>query len=373
MKILFFRGGMGNQLFQYAYYRYLLKKGFGPIKLDAFSPSMRKKYGFQLREIFPEIAGDRNFLPYILARPSYLLFDGLNKLFKINLFTDTGSIDRPEIPAGKVWIRGLWQEYRFMNPMRDELLQTFRFIDFGPDEKENIALLPQITGTNSVSIHIRRGNYLKPSQRPYFGDLCPLEYYRDAVEKIKELVPDPAFFVFSNDPTWVKQHLDLPHAVFIDWNTGDRSYRDMHLMSLCKHNIVANSTFSWWAAWLNQNAGKIVVTPGKWINDARPGFYDKLIPAEWIRVGDVKPFVTLIADRPLAPEEIRDILKQGYADFELLLSESTEIEDKRISLAPAEPKGIHRFFLDEETIGQFKDRKFLRKWLIRSFAENKDF
>lgn len=372
MKILFFRGGMGNQLFQYAYYRYLLKKGFGPIKLDSFSPSMRKKYGFQLREIFPEIGRDRNFLPYILARPSYLLADGLNKLFKINLFTDTGSIDKPDIPSGKIWIRGLWQEYRFMDSMRDELLQTFRFIDFGTDEKENAALLPRITGTNSVSLHIRRGNYLKPSQRPYFGDLCPLEYYRESVEKIKELVPNPVFFVFSNDQAWVKQHLDLPDAVFIDWNTGSRSYRDMHLMSLCKHNIVANSTFSWWAAWLNQNDKKIVIAPKKWINDAQAGFYDKLIPLEWLKIGEEKPFVSLIAERPLTQEEIQSILKQRYADFELLLPADAGIEDERISLVPAEPKGIHRFLLDEKSLRQFKNRKFLKKWLVGYFADNKE-
>lgn len=372
MKILFFRGGMGNQLFQYAYYRYLLKKGFGPIKLDSFSPSMRKKYGFQLREIFPEIGRDPNFLPYMLARPSYLLFDGLNKLFKINLFTDTGSIDNPDIPSGKLWIRGLWQEYRFMDSMRDELLETFRFIDFGADEKENIALLPRITGTNSVSLHIRRGNYLKPSQRLYFGDLCPLEYYQEAIETIKKRVPDPVFFIFSNDQEWVKQHLDVPHAVFIDWNTGNRSYRDMHLMSLCKHNIVANSTFSWWAAWLNQNKNKLVITPRKWINDARPGFYDKLIPSEWIQIGDVKPFVSLIAERALKEEEVQNILDQRYADFELLLPGHTGIEDKRISLAPAGPKGIHRLLLNEETIKQLKDKKFLKKWLISYFRENKE-
>lgn len=372
MKILFFRGGMGNQLFQYAYYRYLVKKGFGPIKLDSFSPSMRKRYGFQLREIFPEIGKDKNFLPYIIARPFYLLFDGLNKLFKINFFTSGGSIDNPEIPSKKIWIRGIWQEFGFMESMRDELLNDFRFIDFAPDEKQSIDILPQIKTSNSVSLHIRRGNYLKPSQRPFFGDLCPLEYYREAVRQIKELIPNPTFFVFSNDQAWVKQHLDLPNAVFIDWNTGDRNFRDMQLMSLCKHNIVANSTFSWWAAWLNQNKDKIVITPKKWQHNAGSDFYDKLVPSQWIKIGEDKPFISLIAPRPLTDKEIGNILNQRYSDFELVLPQDSNINDKRISSFAQAQKGIHTFPLDKKAIEQFENKKYLKKWMITYFSKKKD-
>lgn len=355
MKILFFRGGMGNQLFQYAYYRYLLKLGFGPIKLDSFAPSMRKRYGFQIREIFPEIGKDTNFLSYWAARPFFLVGDVLKKVFKLNLTTDGGDITHPSIPAGKIWIRGTWQECAYLDAMRAELLKVFEFIPITEQERENYKIISDIRNSESVSIHIRRGNYLNSRQCMYYADICTLDYYREAIEVIKSKTANPRFFVFSNDQEWVKQNLDLAGAVYVDWNKGNWSFRDMQLMSLCKHNVIANSTFSWWAAWLNNNPDKIVVTPKKWQHNATQD-YNKLIPSTWIKVGQNTPYVSLSIQFPLTKEDKKNLARQKYFDFEVI--SGSEV-----------PRGVHSFNIEKEEISRFKDRRYLIK-KMRAYFES---
>jgi hypothetical protein len=144
-------------------------------------------------------------------------------------------------------------------------------------------MIEAISRSNSIGLHIRRGDYINNKKtRDSFGE-CSLDYYKKAVAKISETVKDPHFYVFTNDPDFVK-NLKLGNTTtFITHNTGEKSYEDMRLMSLCKHNIIANSSFSWWGAWLNENPDKIVICPS-------PAF-DKLdltdsdfYPDNWIKL-----------------------------------------------------------------------------------------
>ena len=131
-----------------------------------------------------------------------------------------------------------------------------------------------------ISIHVRRDDYLSSKYVSGFGGICTIEYYNKAVERIKEEVIDPVFYIFSDDINWCRENLKLEQGVFIDWNTGKESWQDMFLMSQCKHNIIANSSFSWWGAWLNSNSEKIVIAPRIWWN----GLKDDVVPDSWIRI-----------------------------------------------------------------------------------------
>lgn len=148
------------------------------------------------------------------------------------------------------------------------------------EKTQNTAKL--IQRKNSISIHIRRGDYLNPANSSVFGNICTLSYYQKSIKWFNDSFQDISFFVFSDDITWVKENLQFPSEVYyIDWNSGNNSWEDMCLMSLCKHNIVANSTFSWWGAWLNSNPEKLVLCPPKYTNSDN-GI--DLFPKTWIRI-----------------------------------------------------------------------------------------
>jgi hypothetical protein len=277
MKIIYIQSRLGNQLFQYAFYLYLKKRGHKHVYLDTTAPFIKKYGGFEVAKIFPAVAGNSSIIPYGIARPFYLLGDVLKKVFKINLQTEE------ENPAGrKIWWKGYWQEYQYPEYVRDELMRDLQFRPV-TDEK-NTETIVAITRSNSVSLHVRRGDYLLAHIRPTFGDICTLEYYREAIEYIGQKVETPQFFIFSDDPSWVKENLVIANAVYVDWNTGQNNFRDMQLMSLCKHHILANSSFSWWGAWLNQYKEKIVVCPDKWFHNYPEDFPDKLLPHSWHRI-----------------------------------------------------------------------------------------
>jgi len=146
-------------------------------------------------------------------------------------------------------------------------------------EEKNIRLLESMKNRNTVSIHVRRGDYI---EHPTLGGVCNLKYYLNSIKYIKANVQDPFFIIFSNDIAWCKDSLDLDNSVYVDWNTGTSSFKDMQLMSLCKNNIIANSSFSWWGAWLNDNNNKIIVCPNKWLNDKNIGI--DVMPPQWHRV-----------------------------------------------------------------------------------------
>lgn len=167
---------------------------------------------------------------------------------------------------------------------REDLLQAFVFAE-KPNES-NAKYLKEITETNSVSVHIRRGDYLNSVNNNVFYHPT-VEWYRRAIEKIEQEVIEPHYYFFSDDIAWVKdQFSDVRDATFVDINQGKNAYNDMRLMSACKHNIIANSTFSWWGAWLNTNSQKIVIAPQKYYKDENSNkkYIDHMIPTNWITI-----------------------------------------------------------------------------------------
>ena len=179
------------------------------------------------------------------------------------------------------YLNGYWQSYRyfegFAGILREELTPKI------PPGAKDMIVLNQIEDSCSVSVHVRRGDYITKKTALNVHGVCTLEYYRTAFNTIKSLVQDPHFFVFSDDTQWSQENLVFPgRATFVDHNSPATAFQDMRLMSQCRHHIVANSSFSWWGAWLNLRPDKIVIAPRKWFADGRST--NDLIPADWKRL-----------------------------------------------------------------------------------------
>jgi hypothetical protein len=192
----------------------------------------------------------------------------------------------PSVPEkrGNLYIDGYWQSEKYFLPVRDIILDELN-VRYEQD-LINRKISGNIQNTESVSIHVRRGDYvINPSTNKYHG-LCSPEYYTSAVNLIAQKIADCNLFLFSDDPEWARENFEIDYPVTIVDNNGDsKSYEDLRLMSLCKHHITANSSFSWWGAWLNRNPGKIVVAPGQWFADYHRNSRTKdLIPETWMRI-----------------------------------------------------------------------------------------
>jgi hypothetical protein len=285
MKIVRFIGGLGNQMFQYAFYKALQKKGY-PVKADltAFK-DYRRHNGFELEAIFPIKL--KRASPFLVR-----LFDDsfrewkyrkLRKIFNLmhaykeeqNWF----SYDEAYLEDTKSNLySGYWQNENYFSEVSNELKADFQFKH--PLTGQNFVALNQIHESDSVGIHVRRGDYLVD---PLLGGLCDQDYYQKAIDLLMLKVNSPRYFIFSDDIEWCKRALQIPDPTFISGNKGNQSYIDMQLMSNCKHHIIANSSFSWWAAWLGSHANQVVIAPKIWTKDSSHHHGD-MIPKKWIKL-----------------------------------------------------------------------------------------
>lgn len=190
----------------------------------------------------------------------------------------------PEILAApdNVYLEGYFVTERYFKDIEEDIRRDFCFKEPLRGENENI--MKRIRETDSIAIHVRRGDYVYDKKTNDFHGVCGVPYYMGAIAFMSAKVRDPHFFVFSDDIDWVKKNItiDLPME-YIDHNKGKDAYKDMQLMSLCKHDIIANSTFSWWGAWLDRYEKKIVVAPKHWFADPSIDTKD-VIPETWIRL-----------------------------------------------------------------------------------------
>jgi hypothetical protein len=153
-----------------------------------------------------------------------------------------------------------------------------------PVSKSKQEIINEIMDTNSVSLHVRRGDYLINPRAKQLLVVCDAEYYLKSVEIMSSKVERPHFYIFSDDIKWAKENIIMPFkTTFVGENGPRKSYEDLRLMSLCKHNIIANSSFSWWGAWLNENPNKIVIAPKQWFRSSEKDTKD-LIPESWLKI-----------------------------------------------------------------------------------------
>jgi len=285
MKIIRFLGGLGNQMFQYAFYK-AMKKKYTNVSVDLASyKTDRSHNGYELEKLFDLTLKKTNSFSagiYNIENQKKL-HKTIRNIFNLRKYYEEEkkyySFD-PNVFADnkKRYYYGFWQNQQYFLTSEKEIRKDFTFKP--PTDPKNISILDKINYTNSISIHIRRGDYVN---HPSFGGICEQEYYQKAIRYIKDCIENPSYFIFSNDIDWCIENLHMEDAEFISWNTGKSSYIDMQLMSSCKHNIIANSSFSWWAAWLNNHSDKIVIGPERWLQDEE---FDTstLMPTSWIRL-----------------------------------------------------------------------------------------
>jgi len=184
--------------------------------------------------------------------------------------------------SDNVYLDGYWQSEKYFidieSVIREEL--TVKTLQKGKDRE----LGDTMSACESVSLHIRRGDYVSDPATNRIHGICGLDYYRRAVNEITRFVRDPHFFIFSDDHKWARDNLKLDNrTTFVDHNKADKNYEDLRMMGQCKHNIIANSTFSWWGAWLNENMDKIVIAPATWFHDKSRNAGD-IIPDGWLKI-----------------------------------------------------------------------------------------
>ena len=264
-------GGMGNQMFQYACAKYLAYCLKTRLVIDPRFLSLpfytAREYCLDAFDIKESLFSDISYqeLPEkftSVEEASHLRFD----------------MSLSEYISKNTYLSGYWQSWKYFQEINPLIRKRFRF-SAGKISETNLRLSEIIRQINSVSIHVRRDDYLLPQFK--FIDVLPIDYYKKAISYITNRVENPVFYIFSDDPEWVRNNLEIPfetHAI-----EGNTNIEDLYLMSQCKHNIIANSTYSWWGAWLNTFPDKIVIAPKMWLIGSNIKVENTdIIPPEWV-------------------------------------------------------------------------------------------
>jgi Glycosyl transferase family 11 len=290
-------GGLGNQLFQYAAGRALAERLGAKLFLDCSARSATERKFFLNR--FPISGEVINDAPARIRQRYFSLRGHLGRRFTEafhDRFPRTVRIHGHSFKVvyerrwfahdarlhhllGSVYLTGFWQSYRYFEAASN-LIRTELAMEWTPTPA-NAAWLDRIRQSNSVCLHIRRGDYLKPNVQERFG-ICDWSYYDRAIEMVQERADHAHYFVFSDDLAWCRDHLAIDNAQFVDVNGPDDAADELRLMAACRHHVIANSSFSWWAAWLAHRSDQIVVAPDPWF-DSAPMTPD-LLPNRWIRI-----------------------------------------------------------------------------------------
>jgi hypothetical protein len=285
-------GGLGNQMFQYACGRSMSLRTRQSLRLSVDRLDFYASHnGFELHRVFnidaPLATEDEMkkmlgwqsspLLRYFIGRPSmrWLANSRWANEPHFQFWPGLASLQGP------LYLHGYWQSEHYFQEYADQIRADFTFkMDWDVQDE---AILQRMRDQPSVSLHVRRGDYAKSKNDRIYAS-CDLDYYREAIRLIRNRVPAIKLFAFSDDPDWVEAHLsnEFGPLEVIRHNSGSRSANDMRLMSQADHHIIANSSFSWWGAWLNPSHDKIVVAPRLWFVNGTDD--SDLIPASWIRV-----------------------------------------------------------------------------------------
>lgn len=285
MIIVRIHGGLGNQLFQYSFASYLKHK-------NSLLNITFERFHFNNEIDRPLSISNFNLSSFKLVNSNFNKFDNpkinkiYNLLFNHKRYLIEGISDISDnyinniLPDHKLYFDGYWQKLKIVNEIEDKLRKEI-VLKF--DLSFNIVNYIELISSqkNSVSVHIRKTDFISTEKNKSIFSECTVNYYYSAIEYIlNHISRDVTFFIFSDDFDWVKANLRFNAKHF--FVEGNFDFEDLYLMSICNHNITANSTFSWWGAWLNSNKNKVVVTPEKWFEN---GNSEKdLIPYNWIKI-----------------------------------------------------------------------------------------
>ncbi|MEM9851147.1 MAG: alpha-1,2-fucosyltransferase [Pseudomonadota bacterium] len=275
------RGGLGNQLFQYACARALALRRGVDVGLDTRDWSRTQQHGLALNH-FAIRTADPGRLPPARA-DGLAAIRGLNSRYR--RYKERDAAYDPalaDLPAW-TWLTGYWQSERYFanheTAIRADLTITT------PPGAETTRVAQEIADATAVSLHIRRGDYVAHAKAAAAHGILPLDYYVRAAETIAARIgQQPVIYAFSDDPKWVRDNLKLPYPLrFVTHNDRQTNYDDLRLMATCRHHIIANSSFSWWGAWLDPRPDKIVVAPKRWFGTADRDNPD-ITPPSWLRL-----------------------------------------------------------------------------------------
>ena len=278
-------------MFQYAAGRALARARAQPLHLDISDfEGYGLHHGFELQRVFnceATIASDEQVravlgwrvspaMRRILARPGLAALRGPTFIVEPQFHYWPGICD---VPA-TAYLQGYWQSEKYF--ANDAIVLRADFSFRQPLSEINTAWAERIRRCSAISLHVRRCDYVSDARTLATNGVCSLDYYRAATRHIAGCIGKPEYFVFSDDIEWARNNLDIGYPChYLDHNRGEDSYNDMHLMSLCRHHILANSSFSWWGAWLNPSVEKIVVAPARWFAGGNRQVVD-LFPQGWV-------------------------------------------------------------------------------------------
>jgi hypothetical protein len=280
-------GRLGNQMFQYAAARALAYRLQTPVALDSRGAELRGEG--VLTRVFDLPLSAPNALPPLKQQAPlrYALWRGLGRGLGLapRFRRERGLGYNPDFTScgDDSYLHGYWQSEKYFDQIQALIRTDFTFPDFS--NSQNAEMAARIGEGNAISLHVRRGDYVALAAHV----LCDQAYYEAALARVLEDVAGgftapPTIYVFSDDPDWAKANLPLPcNKVVVDFNGPETDFEDMRLMSLCEHNIIGNSSFSWWAAWLNTTAHKRVAGPAKWFGDPKLQNPD-ILPADWLQI-----------------------------------------------------------------------------------------
>jgi hypothetical protein len=285
--------GLGNQMFQYAAGRYYARRYGAQMRMavdparNAISHGHPRPFllsNFEIKSPANELSVTDRFV-LNQRRGIRPISAAFRESLGIQMFTEAFEqryTFMPDLPLQKnvrtLYLAGYWQAHRFADDIADELRSEFRFKQ--PAQGKNLEVLEQIGQSRTpVSLHVRRGDYTLAAE----GNIAlPIDYYSHAISAFRKRLDDPDFFIFSDDIPFTREHLPRGiRATFVDHNDASSSHEDLRLMSCCHHHIIANSTFSWWGAWLNSRPGKMVFAPKYWLLK-RDSHYPDLLPPTWM-------------------------------------------------------------------------------------------
>lgn len=285
-------GGLGNQMFQYAAGRALSLERGVPLRLDISGfANYELHHGFELQRLFNcpvDIAREADVREILGWQSSPVVRRVVSRLGLVALRRKAWLMEPHfhywegiKYAPSDCYLAGYWQSDEYFFKFATQIREDFSF-RLALNHK-NTELFKQIDRTNAVSLHVRRGDYVHNKKNAGVYEQCSLDYYNNAIKYIEARVDDPHFFIFSDDINWVKSHMEIGvQCHYVENNHGTESYNDMRLMSRCKNHIIANSSFSWWGAWLGENINKIVIAPNDWFSDQR--ITDDLLPRTWVRL-----------------------------------------------------------------------------------------
>ena len=276
-------GGLGNQMFQFAAGYSIARTKKTELNLDLKWFNRRNLHnGFELDNVF-NIYSKVNFLNKPFSFKKFNLKEFFTKIDKTyKTFDEPHFHYTPEITnvPNHCFLRGYWQSEMYFKEFTNEISSIFTFNK--PLNEENYKIAQDIINSKSVSMHVRRGDFLLERNKKHQVDLST--YYSNAIKEVSKNYSNPKFFIFTDDLDWIhKNNLIKSNYVFVNINQKINSFLDMQLMSLCKVNIIANSSFSWWGAWLNNNIDKTIFAPKDWFSDKSINT-ESLIPKTWNKI-----------------------------------------------------------------------------------------